>query len=161
LYHATRGRKSNRKLAAEVKQKVIEILSQEVYHGFGPTLAAEYLAQKHKLPVSRETARTWMNRSHALACQTEAGREGTSLANAAQPLGRTSAVGHYRTCLAGGPWPEAVSDQHDRRCDQPVMRARFMEHDSTEENMRLLKSYVEEHGRPLSFYTDKAALFVI
>jgi hypothetical protein len=40
------------------------------------------------------------------------------------------------------------------------MRSRFVEHDSTEENMRLLKSYVEEHGRPLSFYTDKAALFV-
>jgi hypothetical protein len=40
------------------------------------------------------------------------------------------------------------------------MRARFVEHDSTEENMRLLKSYVEEHGRPLSFYTDQAALLV-
>ena len=32
-------------------------------------------------------------------------------------------------------------------------------HDSTEENMRLLWSYLERHGRPLSFYTDKASLF--
>jgi hypothetical protein len=39
---------------------VIGILSQEVYQGFGPTLAAEYLAKKHKLPVSRETMRAWM-----------------------------------------------------------------------------------------------------
>jgi transposase len=54
VVQATRGRKSNRKLAAEVKQKVIEILNQEVYQGFRPTLAAEYLAKKHKLPVSRE-----------------------------------------------------------------------------------------------------------
>jgi hypothetical protein len=37
--------------------------------------------------------------------------------------------------------------------------ARFVEHDSTEENMRLLWSYLEQHGRPLSFYTDKATLF--
>lgn len=37
--------------------------------------------------------------------------------------------------------------------------ARFVEHDSTEENMRLLASYLEKNGRPLSFYTDKAALF--
>ena len=39
------------------------------------------------------------------------------------------------------------------------MLARFLEHDSTEENLRLLQSYLERNGRPLSFYTDKAALF--
>jgi hypothetical protein len=39
------------------------------------------------------------------------------------------------------------------------MLARFVEHDSTEENMRLLASYLERNGRPLSFYTDKATLF--
>jgi hypothetical protein len=37
--------------------------------------------------------------------------------------------------------------------------ARFVRHDSTEENMRLLWSYVEKFGRPLTFYTDKASLF--
>jgi hypothetical protein len=39
------------------------------------------------------------------------------------------------------------------------MLARFVEHDSTEENLRLLAAYLEGNGRPLSFYTDKAALF--
>ena len=39
------------------------------------------------------------------------------------------------------------------------IHARFVRHDSTEENMRLLWSYLERHGRPLSFYTDKASLF--
>jgi hypothetical protein len=37
--------------------------------------------------------------------------------------------------------------------------ARFVRHDSTEENMRLLWSYLEKFGRPVSFYTDKASLF--
>jgi hypothetical protein len=32
-------------------------------------------------------------------------------------------------------------------------------HDSTEENMKLLWSYLEKFGRPLTFYTDKASLF--
>src|SRR5207248_10988736 len=36
------------------------ILAQPVYRGFGPTLAAEYLAKKHKIDVSRETVRQWM-----------------------------------------------------------------------------------------------------
>jgi hypothetical protein len=37
--------------------------------------------------------------------------------------------------------------------------ARFVRHDSTEENMRLLWSYLETFGRPVTFYTDKASLF--
>jgi hypothetical protein len=39
------------------------------------------------------------------------------------------------------------------------LTARFVAHDSTEENMRLLKTYLETNGRPLAFYTDKASLF--
>jgi hypothetical protein len=39
------------------------------------------------------------------------------------------------------------------------LTARFVQHDSTEENMRLLWTYLERHGRPLAFYTDKASLF--
>jgi hypothetical protein len=36
---------------------------------------------------------------------------------------------------------------------------RFVRHDSTEENMQLLWSYLENFGRPMTFYTDKASLF--
>ena len=57
VIHAARGRASNRKIASKVEQRAIEILSEEVYRGFGPTLAAEYLAKKHNLTVGRETLR--------------------------------------------------------------------------------------------------------
>ncbi len=39
------------------------------------------------------------------------------------------------------------------------LTARFGEHDSTEENRRVLWICRERHGRPVSFYTDKASLF--
>jgi hypothetical protein len=39
------------------------------------------------------------------------------------------------------------------------LHARFVLHDSTAENMRLLWSYIEVHGRPIGCYTDKAGLF--
>ena len=45
VIHASRGRPSNRKLAEQTREQAIEILGQEVYRGFGPTLAAEYLAK--------------------------------------------------------------------------------------------------------------------
>jgi hypothetical protein len=39
--------------------------------------------------------------------------------------------------------------------------ARFVRHDSSEENRRLLGSYLERFGRPLAFYTDKAGMFQV
>ena len=38
--------------------------------------------------------------------------------------------------------------------------ARFVRHDCSEENRRLLKTYGEKNGRPVAFYTDRASLFV-
>ncbi len=38
--------------------------------------------------------------------------------------------------------------------------ARFAGHDSSAENRRLLKTYLEKNGRPPAFYTDRASLFV-
>jgi len=34
------------------------------------------------------------------------------------------------------------------------LTARFVRHDSTEENLRQLRRYLEQHGRPVSVYTD-------
>src|SRR6266481_5539800 len=47
--HALRSLPSNRKISADTQQEAVSILSRPVYQGFGPTLAAEYLAQKHDI----------------------------------------------------------------------------------------------------------------
>src|ERR1700694_2472000 len=60
VIHGLRGRESNRRLTAEVRERAIRILSGELYRGFGPTLASEYLAKKHKLALGRETLRQLM-----------------------------------------------------------------------------------------------------
>jgi hypothetical protein len=49
---------SNRKLTARLEQKILARQRQR-YADFGPTLAAEHLAQEG-FPVSRETLRKWM-----------------------------------------------------------------------------------------------------
>src|SRR5512140_1863793 len=41
------------------------------------------------------------------------------------------------------------------------LTARFVTSDSTAENMRMVWSYVEKHGRPVAYYTDKASLFQV
>src|ERR1700685_2489 len=60
IVHALRGRQSNRRMDEKIKGKALEILNREVYSGFGPTLAAEYLAGKHSIQAGRETVRKWM-----------------------------------------------------------------------------------------------------
>ena len=55
LLHGLRGRPSNRRLAARLELKILCRVRQR-YADFGPTLAAEHLAQEG-LPVSRETLR--------------------------------------------------------------------------------------------------------
>jgi transposase len=158
VVHAGRGRPSNRKIAHELQYQAVEILSQEVYQGFGPTLAAEYLGKKHNIEVSRETVRGWM--TAAKLWRAKAKR--VDKVHTWRP--RRSRFGELVQ------WDTSEHDWLEGRgpklylmsmIDDATSRmlARFVEHDSTEENMRLLASYLEQNGRPLSFYTDKATLF--
>ena len=41
------------------------------------------------------------------------------------------------------------------------LTAGFVRHDSSEENLRPLRGYVERHGRPVAVSTDKASLFQV
>jgi transposase len=59
LAHRARGRPSNNRIAAGVRDYALALV-RERYADFGPTLAAETLAQQHGLRVSRETLRGWM-----------------------------------------------------------------------------------------------------
>ena len=54
-----RGKPSNHRLPAEVRTLALSIV-RERYADFGPTLAAEKLAEHHGCSVSRETLRGWM-----------------------------------------------------------------------------------------------------
>lgn len=59
LVHRSRGRASNRRKDASLHEKALE-LCQTRYEGFGPTLAAEHLAEDDHVVVDHETLRRWM-----------------------------------------------------------------------------------------------------
>src|ERR1022692_4042905 len=158
LVHASRGRRSNRKLEEKLREKALKILRRDVYSGFGPTLAAEYLANKHDIQAGRETVRKWMIEDKLW----HAGRQ--RIEKIHQWRSRRSRVGELvQWDTSEHAWLEArgpklylinmIDDASSR------LHARFVLHDSTAENMRLARSYVERYGRPGGFYTDKASLF--
>jgi transposase len=156
VIHALRGRPSNRKLAAQYEQRVVARVKQR-YRDFGPTLAAEHLVQEG-FPVSRETLRKWMSKTALW-----------------RPRPRRVKKIHVwrerRACFGemvmqdSSPfrWLEerrpacqliAVLDDATSR-----LWARFVEHDSTEENLRTFGGWLRRFGRPLAHYTDKNSIF--
>ncbi len=59
LRHRLRGRPSNNRIDAGRREYTMAIV-RERYADFGPTLAAEQLAERDGVQVSRETLRRWM-----------------------------------------------------------------------------------------------------
>lgn len=156
LMHRGRGRPSNRKTPAEVRERVVERLRGE-YAGFGPTLAAEKLAEREGLVVSRETVRRWM------------------IAEGLHAPRRRPTVAHpwreRRPC-----WGELVQmdtsihDWFEGRGETAVLIAliddatrrvflRFYPADTTHSNMVHLREYLARFGRPVALYADGASHF--
>jgi transposase len=58
IRHKARGRQSNNRVRDGVRDDALALI-RESYADFGPTLAAEKLAERHGLVVYRETVHTW------------------------------------------------------------------------------------------------------
>ncbi len=158
ILHGLRGR-SNRKIQDQDKQQALEILRRDVYRGFGPTLASEYLAKKHRVEVSKETVRKWMKEAGLWKARKQ----------------RTIEIHLWRARRER--WGELVqwdTSTHDwlegrgeriyliKMIDDATSRlfARFVRSDSAGQNMAVMEAYLLRFGRPLEFYTDKASIFV-
>ena len=156
--HGLRGLPSNRKISADTENEAITILSQPVYRGFGPTLAAEYLANKHDIEVSRETLRQWMIEAKLWRAR----KQRVETIHEWRP--RRSRVGELvQWDTSDHDWLEGRGEEIllINMIDDATSRwfARFVRSDSTVENMNHLERYLKKYGRPLGFYTDKASLF--
>jgi len=159
ILHRLRGRASKRRLAEAVRQKVVKLVKRE-YADFGPTLAAEYLAEQHGVEISKETLRRILMTAGVWKRKRR----------------RVEEVHVWRARRAC--WGELVqwdTSEHDwlegrgpklyllAMIDDATSRAlaRFAGQDTTQENFRLLASYLERWGRPVEFYTDKDSMFTV
>jgi transposase len=156
VIHGLRGRPSNRRLSARFEQKIVARVRQR-YADFGPTLAAEHLAQEG-LSVSRETLRKWMAKASLWRPRSQrvktihVWRE--RRASFGEMVMQDSSP--FRWLEERGPACQliAVIDDATSR-----LWGRFTEHDTTEENLRTFGGWLERYGRPLAHYTDKNSIF--
>jgi len=159
VVHGLRGRPSNRRIAEKVRARAVELIRVE-YRDFGPTLASEYLGAEHGIEVGKETVRKWM-------VETKLWRPKRAR------IGEVHVWRPRRDCFGElVQWDTSEHDWLEGRgpklyligmIDDATSRAlgRFVGHDTTAENMRLLWRWLERFGRPLEYYTDKASLFQV
>jgi transposase len=157
IRHKAIGRPSNNRISDGVRDYAVTLV-RERYADFGPTLAAEKLAERDGLRVSRETLRSWM---------TEAGLwlSRKQRRTFHQPRLRREAYGElvqidgseHRWFEDRGPPCSLlvfVDDATGR-----LMQLRFVRSESTFTYFDALELYLMEHGAPIAFYSDKHTVF--
>ena len=153
-----RGRPSNHRHGETFRRTVLALV-HEHYSDFGPTLAAEKLAARHGLRVGVETLRQWMmsdglwkDRRHRLPSPHQPRRRRDCLGELVQIDGSEHAWfegrGPVCTLLA------FVDDATSR-----LMTLRFVASESAFDYFRTTRAYLETHGKPVAFYSDKHNIF--
>src|SRR6202521_31090 len=152
-----RGRPSNNRLSDAVRDHAIALVRQ-YYADFGPTLAAEKLGERHDVRVSRETLRGWMRQAGIWLPRAE--RKPIQ-----KPRHRREHFGELiQIDGSDHRWFEDraapctllvfIDDATSR-----LMELRFVPSESTFAYFETLKSYLQRHGKPVAFYSDKHGVF--
>jgi hypothetical protein len=159
LIHQARGRPSNNQLGVGLRDYALELVRQN-YRDFGPTLAAAALLERHELKVSRETLRKWMIEGDLW-------------------LSRKQRRTFYQPRLRRESYGELIQiDGSEHRWfeerGQPctllvfiddatsrIMQLRFVPSESTDSYFEVLRGYLDVHGCPVAFYSDKHSVFRI
>jgi transposase len=153
-----RGRPGNRKLDDALAQRAVSII-RERYADFGPTLAREKLEQCHGIRLAKETVRHLM---------TEAGLwvpRRQRPPKVYQPRARRSCLGELiQIDGCEHRWFEARAPQctllvYVDDATSRLMLLHFTRSESTFSYFEATRAYIERHGKPGAFYSDKFTVF--
>jgi hypothetical protein len=157
LAHKARGRASNRQINAGVREYAIELVRSR-YADFGPTLATEMLLEKHAITVGRETLRRWMV-ADGLWLSRKQRRSFHQPRLRRESYGELVQIdGSDHRWFEGRGEPCTLLVFIDDATSK-LMQLCFVPSESTESYFRALHGYLEAHGCPVAFYSDKHTVF--
>jgi DNA-binding Lrp family transcriptional regulator len=159
VIHGLRGRVSNRRIDPKIQRKALALLATEVYRGFGPTLAAEHLCRSGIANVGRETTRKWMSGAGLWRPKVQKVEQVHTWRPRRESFGELVQMDTSDHDWLEGRGPRfKIIGMIDDATSRVI--ARFVDEDSSQENLKTLKEWLERYGRPLALYTDKSSLFV-
>jgi len=161
LISKRRGRRpSNRRLPAAVRESALALI-RDRYADFGPTLAAETLAERHALTVSRETLRRWMIED-GLWRPKAARAAGVHPRRERRPrLGELVQIDGSPHDWFEGRAPRATLILFVDDATSRLMAGGFFEAETTAAYMTVMHDYLDRHGRPLAVYSDRHGIFQV
>ncbi|MBB6489610.1 ISNCY family transposase [Rhizobium lusitanum] len=157
IRHKAIGRPSNNRICDGVRDYAVTLV-RERYADFGPTLAAEKLAERDGLRVSRETLRSWMVDAGLWLSRKQR-------RTFHQPRLRREAYGElvqidgseHRWFEDRGPPCSLLVFVDD--ATGKLMQLRFVRSESAFTYFEALELYLKRHGAPIAFYSDKHSVF--
>jgi|AMWB02.1.fsa_nt_gi transposase len=158
LIHRTQGRASPRKMAEEMRQRIVETY-KESYLGFGPTFAAEKLKEREGLAVGRETLRrvlmeegVWKRKKRRRAYHSRrTPRERFGELVQFDGSHHDWFEGRREKCCLMNMVDDATGTTMSFLCEQ----------ETTESAMKLLWMWIERYGIPQAVYCDRKNAFVL
>jgi hypothetical protein len=158
LISKKRGKSSNRSYPAIVRREAIALIKAN-YADFGPTLAAEKLAERHGLHLGVETVRRWMLAGGIW------GDRRQRLKPVHQPRYRRDCMGDLIQIDGSEHWwfesrgPQCTLLVFVDDATSRLMHLRFVETESTFDYFVAARTYLQRYGKPIAFYSDKHATF--
>src|SRR3954465_697440 len=158
LVSTRRGQPSNHRYPAALRTETLGLITAN-YADFGPTLACEKLAERHGIHLGVETVRQWMLADGLWRDRRQ------RLKPVHQPRYRRDCVGEL-VQIDGSEhgWFEDrgplctllvfIDDATSR-----LMHLRFVPTESTFDYFKAARAYLEHHGKPVAFYSDKHSVF--
>ena len=153
-----RGRRPNNALDEAVRRAALSLVGER-HPDFGPTFAAEKLAEEHGLAVSRETLRKWMaeeglwrpkgrRRMRVHQSRPSRARVGELVRVDGSPHNWFEGRGPRCTLIV------FIDDATSR-----LLALQFVAAETTEACMETLRGHLAEHGRPVALHSDRYSVF--
>lgn len=158
LAHGHRGKPGNHCLPESFKLHVLALVRQ-YYPDFGPTLAAEKLRERHSIVVSVETLRKWMTADGLWVPYVRRKPRVYQPRNRRDCLGELIQIDCSPHDWFEGRAPKCCLLVFIDDATGQLMHLRFGETESAFDYMLATREYIDKHGKPLVFYSDKHGIF--
>lgn len=158
LISKKRGSPSNNSISHNIANQAISII-RDKYPDFGPTLACEKLRELHDIKLSVETTRKIMIDNEIWIPRVQ------KLKRAYQPRNRRDCYGDM--IQIDGSLHHWFEDRGSKTsllvlvddATSKIMALHMAPSESTHTYMIAIDKYLKQHGKPLSFYSDKHGVF--
>src|SRR5438874_1800664 len=158
LVSRQRGRPSARRLPAATQAHALALI-RERYPDFGPTFAHQKLTEEHGLAFSVETLRGWMTAAGLWVPRAQRARRSYPPRERRACLGELVQIDGSEHAWFEDRGPRCTLLVYVDDATSRVMELCFAESESTFDYFRATRRYLERHGKPMAFYSDRLSVF--